>query len=246
MTPTALILGATSGIARALSRHWASKGYNLLLAARDDQETAAEAADIALRYNVQATALHFDANDFASHESLFNQAVQTHGALDTVLLCHGYMTPQSEAATDLAASRAMIDANYTSAVSILNLAANYFENRKSGKIVAITSVAGDRGRQSNYIYGSTKAALSTYLQGLRHRLATAGVSVTDIRPGFVDTSMTWGLPKVKRAVAPEQVAKDIYNAARKGKAVAYTPWPWRYIMMIIKAVPNFIFHKTKL
>lgn len=246
MNPVCLIVGATSGIGRAVSRQWASKGYDVILAARDDRETAAEAADIALRFNVRTAALHFDAGDFASHTALFEQATGHFGGLETVVLCHGYMTAQSEAATDLGAARAMIDANYTSAVSMLNLAAGYFENRKSGKIVAITSVAGDRGRQSNYIYGSTKAALSTYLQGLRHRLAPAGVSVTDIRPGFVDTSMTWGLPKVKRAASPEQVAKDIYNAARKGKAVAYTPWPWRYIMMIIKCVPNFVFHKTKL
>jgi short-subunit dehydrogenase len=140
----------------------------------------------------------------------------------------------------------MIDVNYSSAVSVLEQAAVHFEEKKRGFVCAITSVAGDRGRQSNYLYGSTKAALNTYLQGLRHRLSKSGVDVLTVKPGFVDTRMTWGLPGLFLVASPDKVAKDVCWAIRKRRNVTYTPWFWRGIMSIICAVPDFIFRRTKL
>ena len=241
-----LVVGATSAIGRAVARRWAAAGYNLLLAARDADEMRIEANDIAMRFGVQVDSAPFDALDFASHDQMLDAAGRMAGGLDAIVLCHGYMVPQADAARDVEQVRRMIDVNFTSAVSVLNRAADYFEERKRGVIVAITSVAGDRGRQSNYIYGAAKAGLQTYLEGLRHRLARSRVKVVDVRPGFVDTAMTWGLPGVFLAASPERVARDIFRAARRGRAVVYTPWFWRWIMFIICRLPRFVFHRTKL
>jgi len=139
----------------------------------------------------------------------------------------------------------MIDVNYTSAVSILNIAANYFEERQRGFIGAISSVAGDRGRQSNYIYGSTKAGLSVYLEGLRNRLHASGVQVLTIKPGMVDTKMTYGVVYDSPLLAsPTKVAQDISKGIEKKRNVLYTPWFWIVIMFIIKIIPEFIFKRT--
>src|SRR5262245_32495555 len=156
------------------------------------------------------------------------------------------MAPQGEAQTSFELARRMIDVNYTSAVSLLNLAADYFEARKAGFICAISSVAGDRGRQSNYLYGSTKAALNTYLEGLRVRLAKVGVPVTTVKPGFVDTKMTRGMKGMFLVASPARVARDICRAIRRGRAVVYTPWFWWGIMTIIRSIPDFLFRRMKI
>jgi decaprenylphospho-beta-D-erythro-pentofuranosid-2-ulose 2-reductase len=143
-------------------------------------------------------------------------------------------------------ARRVIDTNYTSAVSVLNLAADYLEQRRGGFICGLSSVAGDRGRQSNYLYGSSKAALSTYLQGLRNRLTRARVRVVTVKPGFVDTKMTFGLSGMFLVATPERVAKDISQAIRRGRSVVYTPWFWRPIMLVIRTIPEFIFKRMKL
>ena len=241
MGEAVLVIGATSAIGRAIARRWARAGHDLLLAARDADELRTEATDIAMRFGVKVDTTPFDALDFDAHGAVFNSA-----ELHTIIVCHGDMIPQADAARDPHQARRIIDVNFTSAVSVLNRAADYFEQRKRGVIVAITSVAGDRGRQSNYTYGSAKAGLQTYLEGLRHRLAKSRVKVVDVRPGFVDTAMTWGLPGVFLAASPDRVARDIYRAARRGRAVVYTPWFWRWIMLIIRRLPRFIFHRTKL
>jgi decaprenylphospho-beta-D-erythro-pentofuranosid-2-ulose 2-reductase len=241
-----LVVGATSAIGRAVARRWAAAGNDLVLAARDLEELRIEAGNISMRSTVKVETARFDALDFGSHGEMFAAAERLAGGLDVIVVCHGYMVPQAEAARDPEESRRVIDVNFTSAVSVLNRAADYFEGRKRGLIVAITSVAGDRGRQSNYIYGSAKAGLQTYLQGLRHCLAKSKVKVVDVRPGFVDTGMTWGLPGVFLAASPERVARDVFRAARRGRSVVYTPWFWRWIMAIIRRVPQFVFHRTKL
>jgi decaprenylphospho-beta-D-erythro-pentofuranosid-2-ulose 2-reductase len=241
------VVGATSAIGRAVARRWAAAGHDLVLVARDLEELRIEASDAALRFGVRVEILRFDALDFSSQGEMFDSAAaRFEGGLGAVVVCHGYMVPQAEAARDPEEARKVIDVNFASAVSVLNRAADYFEGRKRGVIVAITSVAGDRGRQSNYIYGSAKAGLQTYLQGLRHRLAKSKVKVVDVRPGFVDTGMTWGQPGVFLAASPERVARDVFRAARRGRSVVYTPWFWRWIMAIIRRVPQFVFHRTKL
>ena len=158
------------------------------------------------------------------------------------------MQTQDLTETDFTAARHMIDVNFTSTVSILSLAANYLEERKTGFIGIISSVAGDRGRQSNYTYGATKAALSAYAQGLRNRLCKSGVHVLTIKPGFVATRMTTGLldPNSPMVAKPETIANDIVKALTRRRPVVYTPWFWRYIMLLICAIPERIFQRMKL
>jgi decaprenylphospho-beta-D-erythro-pentofuranosid-2-ulose 2-reductase len=200
-----------------------------------------------IRHGGAVSVVPFDALDFASHAGFFRTSVeQSREGLSGIVLCYGAMSSQEQAQSDFAATRAMIDTNYTSAASILNVAADYFAVRKKGFICAISSVAGDRGRQSNYIYGSSKAALTTFMHGLRVRMAKVGVPVTVIKPGFVDTAMTWGLPGLFLVASPEKAAADIARAVRKGKAEAYTPWFWWGIMTIIKSVPDVIFKRMKM
>ena len=246
MSEAVLILGASSAIARAIASRLAQEKYHLYLAGRDVDELNLTAADLRLRFGVNATAFRFDATDFASHRPMFEQCLAGGDTLAGVVLAQGYMAPQGDAQKDFELARRTVDTNYTASVSILELAAAHFEQRRSGFICAISSVAGDRGRQSNYIYGSAKAALTTYLAGLRHRLTPAGVPVITVKPGFVDTSMTWGLPGLFLIASPEKVAADICRAIHNGKSEIYTPWFWRWIMLIIKSVPEPIFRKTKL
>ena len=242
-----LITGATSSIARAVAHRFAEAGYALVLAGRDEGELARDAADLRLRHGVAVRTLAFDATDFAAHPGFVDACLHGGGAaLEGVVVCHGYMAEQDDAARDFSLARRMIDVNYTSAVSVLNLLADYFERRKSGYVCAVSSVAGDRGRGSNYLYGSTKAALSTYLQGLRNRLAKAGVTVVTVKPGFVDTALTFGRPGMFLVATPQRVGADVFRAVRKGRSVVYTPWFWRGIMGIIKAIPEPVFKRMKL
>ncbi len=158
------------------------------------------------------------------------------------------MVDQDIAEQDFAQARQMIDVNFTSAVSILGCLADYFRGRRSGVIAAISSVAGDRGRQSNFIYGATKAGLTVYLAGLRNRLHPLGVHVLTIKPGFVATAMTVGRvnPNSPLMATPERVAADIDRALRRRRDVLYTPWFWRWVMLIIRAVPERLFKRLKL
>jgi short-subunit dehydrogenase len=247
MSGSVLILGATSAIARAVAAQFAREKCNVLLAGRNVTELQKTARDLEIRFAVQAAVVPFDAVDFASHPSFFATCLeQAGGELGGVVLCHGYMADQQLAQKDFAEAQRMIDTNYTSAVSILNLCANHFEEKRQGFVCAISSVAGDRGRQSNYLYGSTKAALDAYLEGMRVRLAKAGVPVLTVKPGFVDTRMTWGLKGMFLVASPERVARDIHRAIRRKKNVIYTPWFWAGIMAIIRNIPRFIFKKMKM
>lgn len=247
MSKTILILGATSGIARAVAEQLAVEKNDLILTGRNLEELDKTAADLHVRYGIKTQVQKFDALDFDSHPAFFNACVQAAGGdLHGVVLCHGYMVSQAEAQKNFAEARRMIDVNYTSAVSLLNLAASYLEERKTGFLCAISSVAGDRGRQSNFIYGSTKAALNTYLEGLFNRLFKSGVAVINIKPGFVDTRMTRGLPGLFLVAKPDRVGRDICRAIRWRKRVAYTPWFWWFIMTIVCNIPSFLFKRTKI
>jgi decaprenylphospho-beta-D-erythro-pentofuranosid-2-ulose 2-reductase len=188
--------------------------------------------------------LPFDAQDFKTHEDFYaDLVVKPQG----VVLAFGFMADQQAAQKDFALAKAMIDTNYTGAVSILEIIAADFEQRQSGFIVGISSVAGDRGRMSNYIYGSTKAAFSAYLAGLGHRLIKSNVSVLNVKLGFVATKMTADLDlPAKLTAQPEQVANSIFNAVQKKKSTIYVKPIWRLIMLIIVHLPSFVFHKTKM
>lgn len=242
-----LILGATSTIAKETIHELAARKMNLILTGRRMEELETLKSDLEIRYGVNVRTKFFDALNFDQHGQFFSDVVNETNGLDGVLLMYGAMNDQQAAQASFASSREMIDVNYTSAVSILNIAANYFEGQKQGFIGAVSSVAGDRGRQSNYLYGSTKAGLSVYLEGLRARMHRAGVQVLTIKPGTVDTKMTYATADDSLLTAsPEAVGRDIAKAVVKKRNVIYTPWFWVAIMLIIKLIPEFIFKRTDL
>jgi decaprenylphospho-beta-D-erythro-pentofuranosid-2-ulose 2-reductase len=239
-----LVLGANSDIALATARRYAKAGYNLYLASRNIEECKINASDIRIRYGVKAISLTFDATDFPAHESFYNNlSTKPYG----VIVTFGIMFDQSITQKNFCFAEQSINTNYSGVVSILEIVARDFESRGYGVIVALGSVAGDRGRMSNYIYGSTKSALNTYIEGLCHRLTKSQVLVLLVKPGFVATKMTAGLdlPKILTA-SPDEVAEAIFLAVKKNKTLIYVRPVWRYIMLLIRAIPNLIFHKTKL
>jgi short-subunit dehydrogenase len=247
MSENILILGATSAIARACAEIFASEGATLILAGRDVPEIELIAADLRVRFGATVHIESFDATQYGDHAAFFQRCLDlTNGKLDGVVFVCGSLADKQAAAVDFTVARGLIESNYTSALSILTHAANYLEKQRAGWICAVSSVAGDRGRQSNYVYCSAKAGLSTYLQGLRNRLFPSGIAVIDVKPGFIDTAMTFGLPGVFLVASPEKAARDVRRAIRKRKNVIYTPWFWRWIMFIIKSIPEPIFKRMKL
>lgn len=239
-----LILGASSDIAKALAHKFAKKGYCLYLAGKDMPSLEADANDIKIRYVVDVRAVYFDALDFSSHADFYAALPDKPFG---VVVVFGYLGDHSRAKTDFAEAKKIIDTNYSGAVSILNIAANDMQQKKEGFIVGVSSVAGDRGRASNYIYGSAKAAFTAYLSGLRHRLFADNVQVLTVKPGFVSTKMTesMALPPLLTA-SPTEVATDILQALHSGKNTVYTKWFWKYIMLIIIHLPELIFKRSRL
>lgn len=245
MSEAVLVLGATSAIARATAEAFAARGDALYLASRDEGELRRIASDLRLRYGVEVHYGRFDAEMTDTHEAFFKSVIAAVSNLSGVVLAFGYLGDQL-AARDFSVGGKVIAANFTGAASILSSCANYFEPLQRGFIIGIASVAGDRGRQSNYVYGASKGALSLYLQGLRNRLYPSGVRVITIKPGFVDTAMTYGLPGLFLVASPQNVGKQIVAALGKSADVVYLPWFWRYIMIIIKCIPEPIFKRMKL
>lgn len=241
---TVLILGANSDIAAAAAKRFAQEGINLQLASRDLEELRKTAADLSIRYGIDAAALQFDATDYASHKDFYESL---DSKPDGVVLAFGVMFDQEQAQNDFDLSRKMVETNYLGAISILEIIADDFEEKQRGFIAAVSSVAGDRGRMSNYIYGSSKSALSAYLQGLSHRLSYSDVSVLTVKPGFVDTKMTAHLDLPGFLTAqPEQVADALYKGIEKQKDTIYVKSIWRVIMFVIIHIPTFLFKKIKL
>jgi short-subunit dehydrogenase len=239
-----LILGAKSDVGEALAYAFAKNGYHIFLAARGSEMLVPTISDLEIRHHIQAKAFEFDAVDFASHLQFYTQLPQSP---DVVINVFGMLGSQEKAQQDFDHAHAIIDANYTGCISILNIVANDMERREAGTIIGISSVAGERGRKSNYIYGSAKAAFSTYLEGMRHRLYTKGVHVMTVKPGFMRTQMTAGLVLPKPVTAdPDQVAKWIFKAYLQKRNTLYTMTIWRWIMLLIKMIPDRIFYKTNL
>lgn len=246
MTKIAMILGATSSIARAAAHTLAAKGYGLYLAGRNLAEVERIGADIRVRYHVFVKAGTFDAEAFDTHEAFFNKAVLECGVIDGVLVCFGELGHPELALESFAEAKKIIDSNYSGAVLILTYASNYFMKLRQGWIIGISSVAGDRGRQSNYLYGSAKGAFSLYLQGLRNRLYPFNVRVITIKPGFVDTAMTYGKQGMFLVASPEAVGKKIVESLEGSRDVVYVPGFWRWILWIIRSIPECIFKRLKL
>lgn len=240
----ALILGATSDIAAATARALAGAGHSLCLAARREEPLLDLAADIRLRHQVDVQTCIFDALDLATHAA-FYEALDPKP--DITVCAFGYLGDEDRARHDPEEAERILRTNYTGAACILDVVAADCQTRGTGSIVGISSVAGDRGRKSNYHYGSAKAGFTTYLAGLRHRLAGAGVHVMTVKPGFVRTRMTEGLELPGALTAsPEQVARDLLKGLKRKRRTIYSLWVWRYIMWMIRLIPEPLFLKTNL
>jgi len=228
----------------AIAKKFASENYTIQLAARNISQIRALQSDISIRYNVECITYNFDAATFDTHMEFYNQLAPKP---DVTICVFGYLGENEKAMNEWLETETIIQTNYTGAVSILNIVAANYMVSKQGTIVGISSVAGIRGRQSNYMYGSAKAGFTAYLSGLRNRLFKEGVHVVTVLPGFVYTRMTeeLNLPKILTA-NPDEVGIAVYNAVIKKKNIIYVRWFWRWIMLLIKLVPEPVFKKLKL
>ena len=242
---TILIIGANSAIAKATARLYAQEQCQLYLLGRDTATLAEQKADLEIRGAASVDFAPFDATHFAIHEAVIDQALDILGHIDIVLICHGSLPDQSLCEVDFDAASEAFKVNALSVISLLNILAQKMQQQNNGSIAVVTSVAGDRGRQSNYVYGASKGMVSLYLQGLRGRLFPFNVNVIDIKPGFVDTPMTSHIKKGALWASPEQVAHCIVKGIDRNKPTVYAPYFWRYIMQIVCSIPESIFKKLK-
>lgn len=244
---TVVVLGATSAIGRAVAAEFAARGHALVLAARDAEEAEATAADLRLRHAVDAVAVRLEVLDFGRHAEVAAACVAAAGEDRLgVVLCVGYLGSHEEAQRDPAELRRVLDTNFTACVCLLERFAEALEGRGGGWICAVSSVAGDRGRQSNYLYGAAKGGLSVYLQGLRNRLFRAGVAVVEVKPGFVDSRMTFGKAGLFAVASPERVARGVLQAVVRKRNTVYLPGFWRPLMAAIRAIPEPLFKRMRL
>jgi hypothetical protein len=231
-------------MAIAIAKRFAKAGYDIQLAARTASRLQPLQSDLSIRYGIKATLHEFDAEKPLQHPEFFQSLTPKP---DTTICVFGYLGNQELATTDWKECERIIAVNYTGAVAILNVVAEYYVSQGKGTIAGISSVAGERGRMSNYFYGSAKAGFTAYLSGLRNRLFHQKVHVLSVQPGFVYTRMTEGMPLPKPLTAtPEQVAETVYGGVMKKKNVVYVKWFWRWIMLVIKTIPESMFKKLKL
>lgn len=241
-----VIIGATSAIAEAAARLFAERGDRLFLLARNRERLDMLAQDLTVRGASTVDVDSLDVTRFDSHQQILGLVFSTLTRVDVVLIAAGSLPDQKACEADFGKTLEEFNTNALGPLSLLTDIANRLEQQRSGTIAFISSVAGDRGRQSNYIYGAAKGMVSIYLQGLRNRLFKSGVNVLDIKPGFVDTPMTATFPKGPLWARPEAVAADILSAIDKRRAVLYTPWFWWLIMKVIRTIPETLFRKMKL
>lgn len=244
-----VVFGATSAIAHAASRLWVQRGDQLVLVGRNPDKLASAVADLRTRGGPQAVVhgLQADLDDLDAHPRLLAQAEQALGGLDVALIAHGTLPDNERCATDVGEAMKEIRTNALSVISLCTLIGERFAARGAGRLAVIGSVAGDRGRQSNYVYGAAKGMVALYLQGLRNRLSPQGVQVLTVKPGFVDTPMTDHLPKGGPLWAtPERVAAGIVGALDRRRDVVYLPGFWRPVMALIRSIPEGVFKRMKL
>lgn len=239
-----LILGSLSDIAKSVAQKFGENGYDLFLAARNIEELKIQSVDLKIRYDVNIDTYEFDILKSETHENFIKNLKE----IPSVVICAiGFMGEQKENEKKTDLRNKVLKTNYEGPINILSDFANIFENQGYGTIVGISSVAGDRGRSSNYIYGSAKAGFTVFLSGLRNRLAKKNVHVLTVIPGTVNTKMTFGLKLPKYFTSsPEEVAEDIFVAVKKKKNIIYTMGIWRLIMFIIKCIPEEIFKKRSI
>lgn len=241
-----VIIGATSAIAEATARLYAARGAELFLIARNASRLADIAADLRVRGSQQVFHTSLDVNDLDAHAKIIGQAWDSLGQVDVVLVAHGTLPDQAQCEASVETALMEFSTNATSTIALLTVMAPRFEAQRNGVIAVISSVAGDRGRQSNYLYGSAKAAVSTFASGLRQRMAKLGVNVLTIKPGFVDTPMTRDFKKGTLWAKPDDIAHGIVRGADRGRSVMYLPFFWLPIMLIIRHIPEFVFKRIKL
>ena len=241
-----LIIGATSAIAEATARIFAARGDALYLVARNEARLTAIAADLSVRGSPRVGTEVLDMNDFAAHEAMLARAEDYLAGYDTVLIAHGTLSDQKACEGSVELTLREINTNALSVVALLTRVANYLAQRRTGTIAVISSVAGDRGRSSNYVYGSAKALVTAFLSGLRQRLAKCGVGVVTIKPGFVDTPMTAAFAKGPLWAHPSSVAQGIVKAIDHHSNTVYLPGFWWPIMFVIRALPERLFLRLSL
>ena len=239
-------MGATSALAEATARILAARGDSLYLVGRRPDALKAIAADLKVRGAAQVAFELLDATDVASHEPMLARATQTLVGLDTVLIAYGTLSDQKACEGSAQLTVQELTTNAISIAALLTLVAQQFERRKSGTIAVISSVAGERGRASNYVYGSAKALVTAFTSGMRQRLSKSGVAVITIKPGFVDTPMTAAFPKGPLWAKPQTVAAGIVRAMDRSAAVVYLPFFWRPLMAVIRAIPERLFGRLTL
>jgi len=240
---TSVILGATSALGQAVARLLLAEGERLVLVARDAEKLTIVADDLRARGGTVETRVH-DLDNIQSHAALVGDLDDA----DAFWLFYGTLPDQAACEQDWEVAAAALHTNFTSAASLLSRFGEVCEKRGKGALIVVTSVAGDRGRKSNYFYGTAKGALTLFCQGLRNRLAASGVQVLTVKPGFIDTPMTAALEKSPAILwaTPDRVARDIVRARKSGKDELYTPWFWRYILLIICAIPERFFKRLSL
>lgn len=242
-----LIIGATSSIAQHCARLWARDGAQFHLVARTSQHLEEVSRDLIARGASGVSSAVLDVLEQQSHDNSISKAFAVLGECDIVLIAHGVLPDERQCAEDPAEAVRQFNINATATISLAAHAATHLKKQGHGTLAVISSVAGDRGRPSNFNYGAAKAAVSTFCDGLRARLHGTGVKVVTIKPGMVATPMTAGMPLPKALVAsPERVARDIVRGIERGAATIYTPWWWRWIMLVIRLIPEVIFVRMKL
>lgn len=241
-----IILGATSAIAQATAQMFAKDNCNFILVGRSELRLEAVASDLKVRGASKVEIVCGEISDSSKVHDLFSKINLNNSADEILLLAYGSLGNQEISQNDIKIAHKELETNFVSATLWLSLFANYFEKKRSGTIAVISSVAGDRGRKKNYFYGAAKAGLTTFLSGLRNRLASSSVSVITIVPGFVDTPMTADFKKGALFASPHKVGKDIYNAIYSQVDVIYTPWIWRYIMFLIRNIPERLFKRMNI
>jgi decaprenylphospho-beta-D-erythro-pentofuranosid-2-ulose 2-reductase len=241
-----LIIGATSAIAEAAARRFARNGASLYLLARNQERLSSLVSDLKIRGASAVAYAPFNAGDFDKHKSVLNLAISDMGGIDVALIAYGTLGDQKACEKDFNLTLHELNTNLVSVISVLTCLANHFEAQRHGTIAVISSVAGDRGRQSNYVYGTAKGAVSVFLQGLRNRLHKSGVHVLTAKPGFVDTPMTSSFKKGLLWSSPEAIADGIERAIVKKRDEVYLPWWWAVVMLIIRLIPERIFKSLSL
>lgn len=241
-----LVLGATSSIAMATMRRLAPRNVHWMLVARNPRKLSVVAQDLLTRGAPVVETWILDLDDTTAHPELLRTAADRLGGIDMALIAHGVLGDQPAAEKDFETAAAILHTNFLATVSLITWLANYFQAQGSGTLAVISSVAGDRGRKSNYVYGASKGALNIFLDGVRNRVDRDGVQVLTIKPGFVATPMTAHLPQNALFATPDQIAAGIVRAVERRNDVAYVPWFWAGIMLLIRLVPGRIFKKLNL